>query len=55
MQLVEQHVIGGNDPSYTVIDEVAFRPKNLYNAALYEMRQAFFTDSCYPCHTLRGH
>jgi putative transposase len=54
MQLVEQHVIGGNDPSYTVIDEVAFRSKNLYTAARYEMRQASFTDSCYTYHTLRG-
>src|SRR6266568_913080 len=40
MQLVEQHVIGRNDPRYRVIDEAAFASKNLYNAALYELRQA---------------
>ncbi len=41
MQLVEQHVIGKNDPRYQVIDRAAFASKNLYNAALYEMRQVF--------------
>ena len=41
MQLVEQHVISRRDPRYALIDEAAFKSKNLYNAALYEMRQAF--------------
>jgi putative transposase len=41
MQLVEQHVINKSDPRYALIDEAAFKSKNLYNAALYEMRQAF--------------
>src|SRR5579864_6300704 len=41
MQLVEQHVISRTDPRYAVIDAAAFASKNLYNAALYEMRQAF--------------
>ncbi len=41
MQLVEQHCISKKDPRYSVIDEAAFKSKNLYNAALYEMRQAF--------------
>ncbi len=41
MQLVEQHCINRDDPRYSVIDEAAFKSKNLYNAALYEMRQAF--------------
>src|SRR6266700_201590 len=41
MQLVEQHVIDRNDPRYRVIDEAAFKSKNLYNAALYEIRQSF--------------
>lgn len=41
MQLVEQHVIDRTDPRYAVIDEAAFRSKNLYNAALYVQRQAF--------------
>ena len=41
MQLVEQHVISRRDPRYAVIDEAAFKSKNLYNAANYEYRQAF--------------
>ena len=41
MQLVEQHVIERDDPRYAVIDEAAVKSKNLYNAALYEIRQAF--------------
>jgi hypothetical protein len=47
MQLVEQHVIDRKDPRYTVIDETAFKSKNLYNAANYEMRQAFFHENRY--------
>ncbi|MBE3559220.1 MAG: IS200/IS605 family element transposase accessory protein TnpB [Ktedonobacteraceae bacterium] len=41
MQLVEQHVIDRSDPRYCVIDEAAFASKNLYNAALYLVRQSF--------------
>ena len=41
MQLDEQHCIGRGDIRYAVIDRVAFASKNLYNAALYEMRQAY--------------
>ncbi len=41
MQLVEQHVIDKRDPRYAAIDAAAFASKNLYNAALYELRQAF--------------
>jgi putative transposase len=41
MQLVEQHVIGKHDSRYQVIDATAFASKNLYNAALYAMRQTF--------------
>jgi len=47
MQLVEQHCIGKNDPRYTVIDEAAFKSKNLYNAANYEIRQAFIHEGRY--------
>src|SRR5258708_2210678 len=47
MQLVEQHVIDRKDPRYSVIDEAAFKSKNLYNAALYEIRQAFFHEGKY--------
>lgn len=41
MQLVEQHVMKRTDSRYEAIDAAAFASKNLYNAALYEMRQAF--------------
>jgi putative transposase len=41
MQLVEQHVIDRNDPRYSVIDEAAFKSKNLYNAGNYEVRQSY--------------
>jgi len=47
MQLVEQHVISRGNPLYTVIDEAAFKSKNLYNAANYEIRQAFIHEGRY--------
>jgi len=47
MQLVEQHVIAKNDPRYLLIDEAAFKSKNLYNAALYHLRQVFFHEKKY--------
>lgn len=42
MHLVEQHIIKKNDARYKILDEVCFKSKNLYNAALYEVRQHFF-------------
>ncbi len=47
MQLVEQHCISKSDPRYAIIDEAAFKSKNLYNATLYEMRQTFFNEGIY--------
>jgi len=47
MQLVEQHVIGKNDPRFEAIDQTAFLSKNLYNAANYLVRQAFILDHRY--------
>src|SRR5215469_16188729 len=47
MQLVEQHCIRKSDPRYSIIDEAAFKSKNLYNAALYEMRQTFIHRGIY--------
>src|SRR5260221_6052068 len=47
VQLVEQHCISKRDPRYAIIDAAAFRSKNLYNAALYEMRQTFFNEGIY--------
>jgi putative transposase len=47
VQLVEQHVIGKSDPRYLIIDEAAFKSKNLYNAALYEVRQSYIHEGNY--------
>src|SRR6266852_6381381 len=47
MQLVEQHVINHNDPRFAVMDAAAFKSKNLYNAALYEIRQSFIYEGKY--------
>src|SRR5450759_2770629 len=44
MQLVEQHIIDKRDPRYAAIDAAAFASKNLYNAANYELRQAFINE-----------
>jgi len=41
MQLVEKHRISRTDPRFAFIDRAAFASKNLYNAALYEIRQHF--------------
>src|SRR2546430_16554322 len=51
MQLVEQHVIKKSDPRYGVIDKAAFASKNLYNASLYEIRQAFIHEGKYLSYT----
>lgn len=42
MQLVEKRVIKSNHQVYNQIDEMCFAAKNLYNAATYIVRQAFF-------------
>ncbi|HEY4389324.1 MAG TPA: transposase [Ktedonobacteraceae bacterium] len=47
MQLVEQHIIKRNDPRYAKIDAACFASKNLYNAALYEVRQVFIRQGVY--------
>ncbi|MBV9705804.1 MAG: transposase [Chloroflexi bacterium] len=44
MQLTEQHIIKRDDPRFAAIDVACFASKNLYNAALYELRQAFCAD-----------
>jgi putative transposase len=41
MYFVEQHIIDRKDSRFAIIDDAAFKSKNLYNAALYEMRQSF--------------
>jgi putative transposase len=47
MQLTEQHVITRDDPRYNMIDAAAFASKNLYNAANYEIRQAYIFEGRY--------
>ncbi|HEY4384516.1 MAG TPA: transposase [Ktedonobacteraceae bacterium] len=47
MQLVEQHLVRKNDPRYPVIDAAAFASKNLYNQAMYQIRQAFIHEGKY--------
>ena len=47
MQLVEQHVIERTDSRFAVIDAAAFASKNLYNAALYLVRQTFIFEHRY--------
>jgi putative transposase len=47
MQLTEQHIIGKNDPRYALIDEGAFKSKNLYNAGNYEIRQSYIPTGTY--------
>ncbi len=47
MQLVEQHCIDKQDLRYNVIDEAAFKSKNLYNAGNYEVRQSYI-QGCVP-------
>ena len=41
MNLVEQHRIDRHDPRWKAIDAAAWASKNLYNAALYQMRLVF--------------
>lgn len=42
MNLTETHQIRPNHKLYSVCDELCFKSKNLYNAALFEFRQSFF-------------
>src|SRR5690348_14893135 len=47
MKLTEQHVIEREDPRYAVIDAAALASKNLYNAALYVLRQSYIFEGKY--------
>ena len=42
MNLTETHQIRPNHKLYSICDELCFKSKNLYNAALFEIRQSFF-------------
>ena len=41
MQLAERHIIKSTEHRFAEIDELAFKSKNLYNAANYVLRQSF--------------
>ena len=41
MQLAERHIIKSTEHRFAQIDELAFKSKNLYNAANYTIRQSF--------------
>jgi len=41
MQLTERHIIKSTERRFALIDELAFKSKNLYNAANYLIRQSF--------------
>ncbi|MEG4628712.1 transposase [Microcoleus sp. AR_TQ3_B6] len=41
MQLAERHIIKSTEHRFAEIDELAFKSKNLYNAATYVIRQSF--------------
>jgi putative transposase len=45
MQFVERHVIRPDHAAFRGIDNACFASKNLYNQALYEVRQNFFATS----------
>lgn len=47
MYLVERHIIKSNNPLYKELDNVCFLSKNLYNKALYIVRQHYFSTKEY--------
>lgn len=47
MQLVEKHIIKNNHIYYSECDRMCFLSKNLYNSALYEIRQSYFENKTY--------
>jgi putative transposase len=55
MQLVEQHIIDRHDARFAAIDPACFASKNLYNASLYILRQAFFAHEHVPSYAKLAH
>ena len=47
MKLDEQHIIKSNNALYKDLDNLCFLSKNLYNQALYRVRQQFFKDKTF--------
>lgn len=47
MYLIEQHLIKKNHQFFKELDEISFRSKNLYNQALFRIRQHYFETKNY--------
>lgn len=47
MILVERHIIKNNSLEYNELDNLCFLSKNLYNTALYRIRQHYFNTGKY--------
>lgn len=47
MILTERHIIKKINPLYSELDDLCFLSKNLYNSALYTVRQFYFTNKKY--------
>lgn len=47
MILTERHIIKKTNPLYSELDNLCFLSKNLYNSALYTVRQYYFEDKKY--------
>ena len=42
MKLVEQHIIRKNNINYKIIEDLSIKSNNLYNTALFIIRQHYF-------------
>lgn len=47
LQLTQQIIINNRHKYYVGLDYLCFLSKNLYNVALYHIRQQYFTDKTY--------
>lgn len=47
MILVEQHIINKNNPLWGIMDNLCFQSKNLYNSALYKIKQEYLISGKY--------
>ena len=47
INLTEKHYIAEDDPDFKIIDNLAYKCKNLKNAILYELRQQFFANGTF--------
>lgn len=50
MQRTERHIIRQNNENYSVVSVLSFLAKNLYNSALYDVRQHYFEHKEYKHH-----